>query len=220
LRALVLSRTGAGWLTLATLGLGLGVGAALLTVYWDVAGKPLPFPDDRRLASIWASDPERDAPHLELSLQDVEAIAAELESLSDYLAVRTRGDPALAVPAVERAVAEVFGGLPLSRVRTTGQLVGEKLAQPRLTAAVLGSFAASALLVAGVGLYGVLALWTRRRRVDLGVRLALGALPRALVLQVARRSAALFTAGAGAGLAIVPAARAARTDPLECLREE
>jgi predicted permease len=178
----------------------------------------------------------------------------------NYLAVRTRAEPALTVPAVERALAEVFPGLPLSRVRTTGQLVGEKLAQPRLTAAVLGSFAASALLVAGVGLYGVLALWTRRRRVDLGVRLALGALPRTLVLQVARRSAALFAAGAGAGLAIalacrpllrdwlaggpaaggrwapwvglaavgiaaaaaaiVPAARAARTDPLECLREE
>ena len=119
----------------------------------------------------------------------------------NYLAVRTARDPAALAPALARAVREVFPDAPLSRPRTTDQLLGAKLAQPRLDALVLATFSLSALLLAQLGIYAVLAYLVRQRRRELGIRLALGAPPRALLLGVLRHSAGLFVAGAALGAA-------------------
>ena len=119
----------------------------------------------------------------------------------NYLAVRTAGDPAALAPAVARAVRQHFPDAPLSRPRTTADLVGEELARPRLDALVLATFSLSALLLAQLGIYAVLAYLVRQRRRELGIRMALGAAPRTLLLGVLRHSALLFAAGAALGAA-------------------
>ena len=130
----------------------------------------------------------------------------------NYLAIRATSEPAAAalVPEVRRLAAARFPDAPLSRPRTTGELIDAKLAQPRLDAWVLAVFSATALLLAGLGVYAVLAYLVRARRRELGIRLALGAQPRALLADVLRRSAGLVMAGALGGVALsIAAARLA-----------
>jgi putative ABC transport system permease protein len=75
------------------------------------------------------------------------------------------------------------------------------LAQPRLNALLLAVFAAAAVSLAGVGLFGVLSAMVRQRTFEMGVRIALGARPRDVSVLVARRGLALSAVGIGAGLA-------------------
>lgn len=74
------------------------------------------------------------------------------------------------------------------------------LARPRLYAVLLGGFAGLALLIAGVGLFGVLAYGVAQRRREIGVRAALGATPGALIRLVVRQGAAITIAGLSVGL--------------------
>lgn len=107
-------------------------------------------------------------------------------------------------PPALRSVIE--GADPLVRVwRATAMedLMAEPLARPRLSAFLLATFAATALVLAALGVYGVLAYAVSRRGRELGIRLAVGADPRALHLLVLHRGMAVATAGAAAGLAVV-----------------
>jgi ABC-type antimicrobial peptide transport system permease subunit len=90
----------------------------------------------------------------------------------------------------------VFGLMPLSDV------VDAALDQPRLNATALGTFAAAAVVLAGLGLYGLLMLLVAQRRRELGVRLALGATPRDLVRVVVGGAGRLVAAGVGVGLVL------------------
>jgi len=94
--------------------------------------------------------------------------------------------------------------LPVSQVNTMDEVVNETIAQRRFVMMLLAAFAGVALLIASVGVYGVLAYSATQRIPEIGVRLALGAPPAGLVRQFLRESAALVAAGlvAGAGIGL------------------
>jgi predicted permease len=112
------------------------------------------------------------------------------------LLIRSDGDPAALIPAVRNAVRQADRGLAPATVMTLeDRLLSTSLARPRLYAVLLGSFAAVALMLTGVGLFAMLAYMVEQRTRELGVRLALGASPRGLVTLVVREG--MVAAGAG-----------------------
>ena len=122
------------------------------------------------------------------------------------LVVRAQGDPAALVAAVRRAVRAVDPDIPVVDVRTGGQMLRDRLAERRFNLAILSVFAAAALTLAAVGVYGVVAHGVGQRAGELGVRAALGALPRELVVLVLRDGARVAAVGIVAGLGLALAA--------------
>lgn len=118
------------------------------------------------------------------------------------MVVRVSGsDPLAAVPLVKQAVREVNAGATVKDVRTMEDVVSESLARQRFSMTLIGTFAVVALLLAMVGLYGVLALIVGQRRREIGVRLALGASPGAVVGMLLGEGARVAALGVAVGLA-------------------
>jgi predicted lysophospholipase L1 biosynthesis ABC-type transport system permease subunit len=110
-------------------------------------------------------------------------------------ALRTRGRPISVVEDVRRAVQEVLGPARLAKVTTLAEQVDASIVPERLIATFASYFGAIGLLLAGLGLFGLLAFTVARRTQEIGVRMALGATGGVVVLMVLR--AALTLAGAG-----------------------
>jgi putative ABC transport system permease protein len=173
--------------------------------------------------------------------------------------VRSTGAPeALAAP-IREAVAGFDSDLPLSGVRTMASYVDEATAAERFTSLLISIFALVALLLAGIGLYGVVSAIARNRTREIGVMMAFGAGSPHILSRVVRRGLALALVGLGVGAlasfgvmrllassfprvpsvdpttylavaalllgvtllaSLIPAARAARIDPMVALRYE
>jgi putative ABC transport system permease protein len=119
---------------------------------------------------------------------------------STYIAVRTEGDPAALGPAAARVVAELDPTLPISKLRTMDAVVWEAVARPRFLTFLLTSFAGIALLLAAVGIYGVMAHTVAQRTHEIGLRVALGAQPAQVRAMVLRQAGALVAIGIAIGL--------------------
>ena len=117
------------------------------------------------------------------------------------LAIRTTGNPLAIVGSVRQAIREVDPDQPISNVATMSELLGEEAGQRRLGMIMLVAFAILALLLASIGIYGVLAYFVSQHTNEIGVRLALGATPRNIMLMVVRRGMVLTLLGAAFGLA-------------------
>jgi len=110
------------------------------------------------------------------------------------------GDPAALTAPIRREVIALDPGLPLSSVRVMDDVVADAFTQRRFNVIVLGLFALAALMLAGIGLYGVMAYAVSQRNHELGVRLALGAQRGALVRMVLGESLRLVLGGVVLGL--------------------
>lgn len=128
------------------------------------------------------------------------------------VALRTAGDPGALVGPARAALTELDPTLPMFRIRPLMELARNAVAQPRLYATLLTIFAATALLLAVVGVYGVMSFSVARRTRDIGVRIALGATPTGVLRLVLAEGARITAAGLGLGVVAAWAAtRALRT---------
>lgn len=112
------------------------------------------------------------------------------------------GDAEALLPGMKRALAALDPALPLAKPERLDHVVADTLQRPRFTFALLGAFAVSALGLAGLGLFGLLAYTVRQREPEWGVRLALGARPGDLFRLVLGEGATLSAAGLALGLAL------------------
>lgn len=116
------------------------------------------------------------------------------------LLVRTAGEPSAIVPAIARAVQEIDPAQPVFQVRRLHDWLDESAAQPRFTTTLSGVFAVVALLLAAVGVYGVLSYSVAQRTQEIGVRMAIGAARGQILRLVLRGGMAWALLGIAIGL--------------------
>jgi len=128
------------------------------------------------------------APHRQFASSDMSLI------------VRCAADPTSLATAIRQQVWELNRELALTRIKTMEQLLSESVAQPRFRTVLLALFAGLALVLAGVGIYGVISYNVAQRTHELGIRMALGAQARDVLRLVLKQGMALALIGVGAGL--------------------
>ena len=114
--------------------------------------------------------------------------------------VRTANDPMSLLPAVKEKIREVAQRQTFSSISTIEQLVDRSISQRRFNLLLLGSFAVLALILAGIGMYGVLSFMTAQRTHEIGVRMALGAQPAQILRLVISEGLKMVVVGLGCGL--------------------
>jgi predicted permease len=148
----------------------------------------------------WAAEPD---PAIYLpALQNRDFLGANDSHVAYItLVLRTEGNPADLAAAVKRTVWSFDRNLPISEVLTMDRVVADATAQPRFEMLLLGIFAAVALVLAAIGIYGVMNYSVSRRRREIGIRISLGA-SRADVLRMVMQQGMLqVLAGTAAGIA-------------------
>jgi putative ABC transport system permease protein len=119
---------------------------------------------------------------------------------SMVVTVRTAGTPMTILPALKTSLRTLASGVAIGQPRTMDDLVAASVAQPRFRTLLLAIFAGVSLLLASVGLYGVVAFSVNQRRTELGLRIALGAEPGEVMRLVLRQGMVPVAVGIGAGL--------------------
>jgi predicted permease len=190
--------------------------------YWpgeDPIGKRICFDDDTTNPAAWltiigiAKDAKQDSwtdkatPEAYLAaFQNHDYLGDSPTEASKHmnyitLVARTAGDPALAASAMKEAARSFDRNLAITQVVTMDGVVAESNAQPRFEMLLLTIFAAVALVLAAVGIYGVISYSASRRTHEIGVRMSLGATRGDVLLLVVRQGLWLALAGSVAGIA-------------------
>jgi putative ABC transport system permease protein len=124
------------------------------------------------------------------------------ERLSTGIVVRTVVEPASIIPSVRQAIWSIDRNQPVARIQTMEEIVDRQLSTSSQSTALLSTFALLALLLASLGLYGVLSYAVTQRTNEIGVRMALGATSSDILLTFSRRGLALTLAGLAIGLVL------------------
>ena len=125
--------------------------------------------------------------------------------------VRTSGDPARLGPSAVQVIRQIDPLLPVAAVRPLEDVFAESIARPRLTATAMGIFAGAALMLAALGVYGIVAYSVSQRSREFGIRVALGARPAQIVTMVVGQNLRVVVVGLALGLVIaIPATRLLR----------
>jgi putative ABC transport system permease protein len=125
--------------------------------------------------------------------------------------VRTTGDPARLGPAAVGVIRQIDPLLPVAAVRPLDEVFAESIARPRLTAVTMTVFAAAALLLAGLGVYGIVSYSVAQRAREFGIRVALGAKPSQIIGMVVGQNLRIVVAGLILGVAAaIPVTRLMR----------
>jgi len=168
--------------------LGAGSGPGKVTVVGIVA--------DVRQASLDADPkPEMYLPHAQFTLWTSKATVRSMT-----LAVRSAGNPALLAGPIRDVLGSLEPRLVPGPFRTMGEVRSASVARPRFALVLVGLFSGAAVVIAVIGVYGVTAYSVVRRTREIGIRLALGAVPSSILRLVAREGAALGACGIGLGL--------------------
>ena len=128
------------------------------------------------------------------------------ESGSPTFMIRSQAEPASIVPAIREAIERAGSGLPITSVRTVGDRMAPLTAQDRTTARLALAFAAVALTLAAIGLYGVLSYGVARRTSEIAIRIALGAQPRRVIAMILGETTLVVGAGLATGVGLAYAA--------------
>ncbi len=121
---------------------------------------------------------------------------------SPYILVRANGNPAQLANAVREAVRSLDPSLPVAKVRVMEDVVAAASSRPRFLTLILGLFSVLALVLAAVGIYGVISYSVAQRTAEFGIKIALGAEPRMLLRQVLQQGMLLGVAGMGVGTVV------------------
>jgi predicted permease len=126
--------------------------------------------------------------------------AAQLPSPDMMYAIRTSGDPAAIAPSVRAKIREIDSEQPIFEVKTMEKIREENIASPKFNTVLLGVFGGLALVLAAIGIYGVLSYTVTQRTYEIGLRMALGASHANVVKMVMRQALKLTAFGIAAGV--------------------
>jgi putative ABC transport system permease protein len=147
-------------------------------------------------------------PEFYLPIEQAPQLAFEWFQRTMYIVARTQQDPASVIPSARQAIARVDPSLPLFDIRTMSQRLDQNVATSRFNTALLTTLGIVGLLLAAIGIYGVIAYFVSQRTAEIGVRLALGASPRDVVTMIVRQALRPVLVGIAIGIALaLPAAR-------------
>jgi hypothetical protein len=202
---------------IVTLAIGIGMSTLMLSVVEDILFRPLPYAHSERLYAIWASSESMGQTRTATSgpdfvdyLEQNRSFAAYLPYLQDEtkhdmatmsLFLRANGNAMALADSVRDRIHTVAPDQPVQNIQNVADLVSQSVATRRYTLILIGAFAAMGLLLAAIGVYGVISYVTAQRTREFGVRVALGATRGRVISEVLRGGLRLTVIGLAIGTA-------------------